>query len=90
MMRDRRRHRRADPVAVERPAAQGTADRRERRFGGRQAQFGDALLKRRRQCFAQAGDRLVEAAVGDHRCDDRAHADIGISLGRLRQSLGGR
>ena len=26
----------------------------------------------------QPGDRLVKAAVGDHRRDDRAHADIGI------------
>jgi hypothetical protein len=89
-VRDRRRHRRAHAVAVERPALQCGADRREGRLGGRQAQFGDALLQRRRQCLHQTGDRFVEAAVGDHRGDHRAHADIGVGLGDLRQPVGRR
>ena len=38
MVRDGRRDRRADPVAVERPVVQRVADRRQRRLAGRQAQ----------------------------------------------------
>ncbi len=90
MVRDRRRDRRAHQVAVERPAGERGADRRQGRLGRRQAQFGDPRLQRRRHRLDQAGDRLVEAAVGDHRRHHRAHADIGIGLSGERQTLGGR
>ena len=89
-MRYRRRDRGTHPVAVEGPAAQCLADRRQGRLGRREPQFGDPVLERPRQRLHQTGDRFVKAAIGDHRRDDRAHADIGVSLARQCQPFGGR
>ncbi len=86
----RRRDRGTHPVAVEGPAAQCLADRRQRRLGWRKTQFGDPLLEGLRQRLHQTWDSLVKAAVGDHWRDDRAHADIGIGLTCQGQPFGGR
>jgi 2-(1,2-epoxy-1,2-dihydrophenyl)acetyl-CoA isomerase len=90
VVRDRRRDCRAYPLAVERPIAQRRADRRQGRLRRRKSQLGDPLLERRRQRIPKAGDRFIEAPVGDHRGDYRAHPDIGIGPARQRQPFGGR
>ena len=68
---------------------QRVADRRQRRLAGRQPQRRDPLLQGRRQGVGEAGDRLVEGAVGDHRRDHRAHADFGIGRGDQRHARRG-
>jgi hypothetical protein len=90
VMRYRRRYRGTHPVAVEGPAAQCLAHRFQGCVGRREPQLGDAVLERPRQRLDQAGDRLVKAAIGDHRRDDRAHSDIGVGLPRQCQPFGGR
>ena len=89
VMRYRRRDRGTHLVAIEGPAAQRIPDGRQGRLGRRKPQLGDPVLERPRQRIHQTGDRLVKAAIGDHRRHDRAHADIGIGLARQCQSFGG-
>ena len=43
-----------------------------------------------RQGVEQAGNRLVEGQVGDHRGDDGAHPDLGIGLGDGVHAFAGR
>ena len=74
-----RRDAEAHSVAIERPTVQGGTHRREHLLGAsvRRRYRG---LQLRRQRVEQAGNRLVEADIGDHRRQHRAHAGIEISL----------
>jgi hypothetical protein len=74
-------------LAVERPAVQRGAHRRQHEVG--------AAVRRRhgglevfRQRVEQAGDRLVEGDVGDHRREHGAHAGVEIGLPDRSQLLG--
>ena len=90
MVRDGRRDRGPDQLAIEAPVRQHVAHGREARLVGRQPQPLDLLLQRRRKHVEQARDRLVEGEVGDHRRHDRAHAGVGVGLGAGAEALGGR
>ena len=81
MQRNCRRDAQADAVARVWPRRSRAADRRKDRIGrcgahrfGNRTQLG-------REGVEQTGNCLIEAAVGDHRRNHRAHADIGVGLG---------
>ena len=87
MMRNGRRHRRAHQVAVEGPAGEGVADRRDRRIAGRETQRRDLVAQCHRHRLGEARDRLEEGAVGDHRRDHRPHSKLGIGGGDRRHAF---
>ena len=82
MVRDGRRDRGAHLVAVE-----ATSRRSAARIAARVASPGARRSAATRSCSGigqrveQTGDRLEKGAVGDHRRDDRAHADLRIGRG---------
>ncbi len=80
MQRDGRRDAEADAVARVRPGGGCVAYGRQDRIGRCGAHRVGNRTQLRRKRIEQTGDRLIEAAIGDHRCDHRAHADIGIGL----------
>ena len=90
VVRNGRRDRGADRRAVERPALHRLAHRGERRVARRKPQPLDLLLQCRRQRIEQAGNRLVEAELGDHRRQHGAHAGIGVGAAAGIQPLHAR
>src|SRR5436305_13945424 len=72
---------RAPPAAGEGPVAERRTHRGEGCLAGREAEGFDALLQGIGKRVHQARDRLEKGAVGDHRRDDCAHADLLIGRG---------
>ena len=86
--RDGGRDAEADLVAGVRPAAGCLTDRCQGGFrrGGSHC-LGDRS-QLRREGVQKPRDRLVEGAIGDHRGNYRAHADIGVGPRDVREGLG--
>ena len=73
--------REAHLVAVERPALRDVAARGDGLLVRRVLHLRGEFAHRRGNRVEQAGNRLVEALVGHHGRDRRAHADVGVGPG---------
>jgi hypothetical protein len=85
--RDGRRHRGRDAASVPSPVAHHLLDGGERLLDRRHPECADLGPQVGGQCIEQARDRLVEAAVGDHRADDRTDARVVVRLRDRLQAL---
>ena len=90
VMRDGRRDCGTDMRAIEGPVAERRARRGEGCLAGREPERFDALLQGIGKRVHQARDRLEKGAVGDHRRDDCAHADLLIGRGDEADAVAGR